>query len=85
MLALDAKESTGGLSAAEAARRLHTDGPNELPPARRHTTLVVAWEDVREPKFLLLMTAGTLVIRDGQRQPIPGREVVNGSCPVKIR
>lgn len=41
MLTLQAKEVADGLSSAEAARRLQTEGPNELPPARRRTTLVI--------------------------------------------
>lgn len=62
MLVLDAKEREDGLSTAAAARRLHTEGPNELPTARRRTTLVIAWEVVHEPMFLLLVAAGTLYL-----------------------
>src|SRR5690349_11111209 len=62
MLTLEAKEEVGGLSTAEARRRLHTEGPNELPTVRQRTTLVIAWEVVREPMFLLLVAAGTLYL-----------------------
>lgn len=125
MLVTADQQTWTGLSAAEAAARLQREGPNELPSARRRTTLVIAWEVVREPMFLLLVAAGTLylflgdlrealvllgsvllvmgitiyqerrteralealrdlsspralVIRDGQRLRIPGREVVRG-------
>jgi Ca2+-transporting ATPase len=123
MLAAAEQQTWTGLSAVEAARRLQSEGPNELPSAERRTTFVIAWEVVREPMFLLLVVAGTLylflgdfrealvllgsilvvmgitiyqqrrteralealrdlsspralVIRDGQRLRIPGREVV---------
>ena len=84
MLALAARQSAGSPSTVETAHRLHTEAPNTLPTARRRTTLVIAWEVVREPMLLLLMTADTLVMRDGQRQRLSGREEGNGSCPVKI-
>lgn len=34
-------EAEGGLSAAEAAQRLHTDGPNALPGGQRRTRLII--------------------------------------------
>jgi Ca2+-transporting ATPase len=118
-----------GLSASEAARALAEDGPNALPGGQRRTWLVIVWETMREPMFLLLLAAGTLylifgelqeglilfgfvlvtigltlfqegkteraigalrdltspralVIRDGQRVRIAGREVVRGDLVV---
>jgi Ca2+-transporting ATPase len=112
-----------GLSAHDAAERLARDGPNELPVARRRSTLRIVVEVVREPMFGLLLAAGVLylvlgnllealvlmafaclsvmiavvqqgrservlealrdltspralVMRDGERRRIPGREVV---------
>ncbi|MDT8989647.1 cation-translocating P-type ATPase [Curvibacter sp. APW13] len=49
-----------GLSAAQAARQLAEDGPNELGVNQRRTVWDVAWEVVREPMFLLLLGAGAL-------------------------
>ena len=62
MLATTDQQTLTGLSAAEAARRLQSEGPNELPSSQRRTTLVIAWEVVREPMFLLLVAAGTLYL-----------------------
>ena len=47
-----------GLSADEAAARLASDGPNELPTARRRTLSRQAWEVLRQPMLLLLLGAG---------------------------
>ena len=49
-----------GLSAAEAARRLALEGPNELPQAHRRTPLRIVLEVVREPMLALLL-AGSCV------------------------
>ncbi|MFZ1991182.1 MAG: HAD-IC family P-type ATPase, partial [Alphaproteobacteria bacterium] len=114
-----------GLSSDEAAARLKSDGPNELPREGKRSTLKIALEVVREPMFGMLLAAGAiylllgdriealillafasvsvfitiiqesrservlealrsltspraLVIRDGARKRIPGREVVRG-------
>ena len=114
-----------GLSEAEAANRLRTEGYNELPSGRAHGILAIALDVVREPMLLLLLVAATLylflgepreaailfgsvliimgitffqerrtertlealrdlsspralVVRDGQRRRIAGREVVRG-------
>ena len=114
-----------GLSSAEAARRLASEGPNELPQLRRRTLARIALEVAREPMFQLLVAAAAiyfllgdagealmllafvamivtitlvqerrtervlealrdltspraLVLRDGQRMRIAGREVVRG-------
>ena len=47
----------GGLSAGEAAARLASDGPNELPSARPRSLIAIAWQVLREPMFLLLIGA----------------------------
>ncbi|OBH30083.1 ATPase [Mycobacterium sp. E342] len=47
-----------GLTAAEAARRLVADGPNELAAQRRRNLLQEAWDVVRQPMLLLLLGAG---------------------------
>ncbi len=124
---MDPAEEIGleGLSSAEAALRLASDGPNELPQPRRRTLARIALEVVREPMFQLLVAAAliylllgdtgealmllafvvmiivitlvqerrtervlealrdmtspqALVVRDGQRLRIAGREVVRG-------
>ena len=49
-----------GLSAEEAAQRLATDGPNELPTAKRRNLLQQAWDVVRQPMLLLLVGAGVV-------------------------
>jgi Ca2+-transporting ATPase len=118
-----------GLSAAEAADRLESFGPNELPSPERRDFLRIAWEIVRQPMFALLLGGGAiylllgepadavvlalfatlsvsvgivqetrservleslrnlaspraLVVRDGVRQRIAGREVVPGDIMV---
>ncbi len=114
-----------GLTSDEAQKRLATDGPNELPTAKKRNLPQQAWDVIREPMLLLLLGAGTinfvlsepldgiilmsfvvvvigieiyqehktedalaalrdlsspraLVLRDGQRVRIAGREVVRG-------
>ncbi|MGD9793597.1 MAG: cation-translocating P-type ATPase [Acidimicrobiia bacterium] len=52
--------AAGGLSAQEAAQRLATDGPNELPMARKRNLVAQAWDVVRQPMLLLLVGAGTV-------------------------
>src|SRR5512143_1657908 len=122
-----AQPGTIGLTSAEAAERLRTHGPNELPTAKKRNLLQQTWDVIREPMLLLLLGAGTvnfllaapfdgiilmsfvvlvigieiyqehktenalaalrelsspraLVLRDGTRARIPGREVVPGDC-----
>ncbi|HKS72442.1 MAG TPA: HAD-IC family P-type ATPase [Terriglobales bacterium] len=55
-----------GLREAEAAARLQSDGPNELPTAKPRTVLTTAWEVVREPMILLLVGAGTIYLFLGE-------------------
>ncbi len=46
-----------GLTTAAATKRLAEDGPNLLPTGRRRTWLVIAFEALRQPMFLLLFAA----------------------------
>lgn len=50
----------GGLTSAEAARRLHADGPNALPAAQRRGLSGIALDVAREPMFLML-TGGAAI------------------------
>jgi len=49
-----------GLSSSEAAARLASDGPNELPRERPRTLLASAGAVVREPMILLLLGAAAI-------------------------
>jgi P-type Ca2+ transporter type 2C len=49
-----------GLTEAEAASRLKTHGPNELPEAKARNLLATMWEVLREPMILLLVGAGII-------------------------
>ena len=64
----DTLADNGGLTTAEAAKRLAEDGPNALPSGQRRTWLRIAWEAAREPMFLLLFAAGTLYLVFGELQ-----------------
>jgi P-type Ca2+ transporter type 2C len=55
-----------GLSSAEAAARLRTEGGNELPGTGRRSLLRIAAEVAREPMFLLLLAAGALYLALGE-------------------
>ena len=52
----------GGLTHAEAARRLAAEGPNTLPGARRRGPLAIALEVLREPMFLLLLAGAAIYL-----------------------
>ena len=112
-----------GLPGEEVSRRLREEGYNELPATKSRSVFAIAFDVVREPMFLLLVSCGAiylflgdvrealmllsfvfvvmgitlyqerkteralealrdlsspraLVIRDGERRRIPGREVV---------
>jgi len=56
-----------GLSAAEAAQRLQTDGPNELSPPQRRTLWHIAVDLAREPMLQLLIAAGAIYLLLGNR------------------
>ena len=51
-----------GLLQAEAVERLRVEGPNELPAAGRRSILAIALEVLREPMFLLLVSAGAIYL-----------------------
>ena len=54
-----------GLGEDEAARRLASYGPNELPSTKRRDVLRIALEVVREPMLLLLVAGGTIYLAVG--------------------
>ncbi|OZA57820.1 MAG: hypothetical protein B7X79_05205 [Acidovorax sp. 17-64-282] len=56
-----------GLSAAEAARRLATEGPNLLPGSAPKSTLAIVRDVVTEPMFLMLLAAGSIYLALGDR------------------
>ena len=56
-----------GLSAADAARRLATEGPNLLPGSAPKSTLAIVREVVTEPMFLMLLAAGSIYLALGDR------------------
>lgn len=56
-----------GLTAAEAARRLATDGPNLLPGSAPKSTAALVRDVVTEPMFLMLLTAGGIYLALGNR------------------
>ncbi|MGB8701819.1 MAG: HAD-IC family P-type ATPase, partial [Thermosynechococcaceae cyanobacterium] len=123
------EEEANGLPSATAIANLERDGYNELPSAQSRSLLVIAWDTLQDPIFLLLIGGGViywilgdlqetlillgfvffmmgislyqegktehaiqalrdlsspraLVIRDGQRKRIAGREVVRGDVLV---
>lgn len=49
-----------GLTHAEAVRRLHDIGPNELPQSQSRGVFQIVFETMREPMFLLLIGAAVL-------------------------
>lgn len=51
-----------GLTAAEAARRLKADGPNELPGHKPRNLLAITREVLTEPMFLLLIAASAIYV-----------------------
>src|SRR5665811_249470 len=57
-----------GLSEAEAALRLKTEGYNELPSSKRRSIFAIAKEVVSEPMFLLLVAGGAVYLILGDLQ-----------------
>lgn len=55
-------DGAGGLSSAEAARRLAESGPNALPEPPRQGALRLALATLRQPMFLLLIGAAVLYL-----------------------
>ena len=62
------KDIAGGLSNAEAALRLASDGPNELPVSKPRSVLKLLREVASEPMFLLLVACGGIYMLLGDRQ-----------------
>lgn len=60
----DAPEApdSGGLTAAEAASRFSTEGANVLPTSERRGVIGIAFEVVREPMFLLLVSGAAIYL-----------------------
>lgn len=56
------KSQTKGLSRAIAKARLRQDGMNQLPMAGERSLLDICWDVIREPMFLLLVTAGAIYL-----------------------
>lgn len=61
-----ADPTADGLSAAEAAHRIATDGPNTLAETERRTWRRILADSAREPMFLLLVGAALLYLVLGQ-------------------
>ena len=57
-----ARRAYAGLSASEAARRLHAEGPNALPAERDHRLLRLILGVLAEPMILLLCVAVALYV-----------------------
>ncbi len=55
-----------GLDSAEAARRLTSEGPNEVASQRPRTSLHIVRDVLREPMLALLLAAGTLYLLLGE-------------------
>jgi P-type Ca2+ transporter type 2C len=55
-----------GLTEAEAAARLQSEGANELPAARPRSLFATAWKILREPMILLLVGAGAVYLFLGE-------------------
>ncbi len=54
-----------GLTEAEAQRRLREEGYNELPTARKRSTIAIALGILREPMLLLLVISGGIYLAIG--------------------
>jgi Ca2+-transporting ATPase len=57
-----------GLSAAQAAQRLHDEGLNALPGDARRNLRAIVLETLHEPMFMLLLVAGVLYLLLGDLQ-----------------
>ncbi len=57
-----------GLSETAALERLRADGYNELPSAKRRSTVSIALEVIREPMFVLLVACGAIYLVLGDRE-----------------
>ena len=70
-MAFDISNLTG-LTSAEIAQRLQADGFNELPSNQQRGLLLLAWDVIREPMFLLLLACGGVYLLLGE----PGEAVM---------
>jgi Ca2+-transporting ATPase len=61
-------ESLQGLSGAQAAERLRSEGTNELPSSRGRTAGHILLDVLKEPMFLLLLACGAIYFVLGDRQ-----------------
>src|SRR5579872_4378525 len=61
-------EQPSGLSHQEALDHLRRDGPNELPSSKPRSIAAIAWEVVKEPIFLLLVSCGAIYLFLGDKQ-----------------
>ena len=57
-----------GITAADAAARIVTDGYNELPSTKPRSTWAIAFNVAREPMFMLLMACGAIYLVLGDAQ-----------------
>ncbi len=64
---LDIK-TIAGLTELEATNRLKEEGYNELPSTKQRSIFAIAYEVVREPMFLLLVSCGTIYLFLGDVQ-----------------
>lgn len=55
-----------GLAEDDARERLEREGPNELPADKQRGVLAIALKVVREPMFLMLLTAGGIYLLMGE-------------------
>ncbi len=69
---LDIRTLTG-LTAAEAARRLEADGPNEIASEKPRNVFQIAWAVVKEPMLLLLVAAGSINLAISVMRPEENR------------
>lgn len=60
--------SMSGITAADAAAHIVTDGYNELPSTKPRSTWAIAFNVAREPMFMLLMACGAIYLVLGDAQ-----------------
>lgn len=56
-----------GLNAVEVQERLTQEGFNELPSTKKQSLFLIAWNVIREPMFLLLVSCGAIYLLLGDR------------------
>lgn len=57
-----------GLTSAQAADKLKTEGSNKLPSSKPKNLLTIALGVIKEPMFILLVACGTLYLLLGEKQ-----------------